>query len=81
MSCEGVLPKEASEVTSDGEGRWHRLNLSMQDLLIIERKSIPSHLKDVDCLEKPTTVEVVLRELEDAGEVTWFGRVLRLYLR
>lgn len=37
-------------------------------LVILEKKNIPEHLGDLECLDTPTTVDAILRELEDAGE-------------
>ena len=62
--------KEAKEVTADPEGRWFPFCLSSDSLLLLEKRSIPEHLSALECLDKATAVEAVMRELEDMGEAT-----------
>jgi hypothetical protein len=37
-------------------------------MVILEKKTISEHLSDLECLDTPTRVDAVLKELEDAGE-------------
>ena len=53
---------------AESEGRWFVFRLDGNSLLILERKSAGEHLKGLDCLETPSTVTSVLKELEDSGE-------------
>lgn len=60
---------EANEITSDAEGRWFSFNVSMKTVVIMERKTLPSHLQSLPFVDNPVELATVIRELEDAGEV------------
>ena len=62
------LAKDAKDVANNPEGRWFAFRLDANSMVILEKKSIPEHLNDLECLDTPTTVDAILRELEDAGE-------------
>lgn len=59
-------------MTADSEGRWFLFRLSGETRLIIEKRTVPDHLKGLDCLESAVPVSTILRELEDIGEATRF---------
>lgn len=40
----------------------------MDTVLVMEKKGMPSHLQSLPCVETPSTLATVIRELEDAGE-------------
>lgn len=63
-----VPPKEANEVTADVEGRWFVFSLDLNSLVLMEKKSCPSHLQGLPCIDQPVPLSTVIRELEDAGE-------------
>lgn len=62
------LPKEASEVMTDPEGRWFSFCLTGSDLIILEKKGIPAHLASLDNLDKAVTLQSMLMDLQDQGE-------------
>lgn len=62
------LSKDAREVTADPDGRWFAFRIGVESLLVVEKKTIPDHLGSCDFLDKPTTVNDILTELQDAGE-------------
>ncbi len=55
-------------MTGDPDGRWFSFRIGVESLIIVEKKTIPDHLGSCDFLDKPTTVNGVLTELQDAGE-------------
>ena len=65
----GLLAKEATEISSDGEGRWFAFNVNLKSLVLMEKKGMPNHLQSLPCVDNPTELGTVIRELEDAGEV------------
>jgi hypothetical protein len=69
--------EDAREVASDAEARFFPFRLSLESLLVLEKRTIPEHLSTMDCLDTPTAVETVLRELEDMGEVAWVSFTLK----
>lgn len=66
-SC-GHCHKEAQELTQDAEGRWFSFSVTLSTVVVMERKGMATHLASLPCIETPSTLETVLRELEDAGE-------------
>ena len=62
------LSKDAREVTADPDGRWFAFRIGVESLLVVEKKTVPDHLGSCDFLDKPTTVNDILTELQDAGE-------------
>ena len=65
-----IAAKDAREISSDCEARWFAFNLTLESKLVLEKKSCPEHLQDLDCLDSATSVLQILMELEDAGEAT-----------
>lgn len=45
---------------------------------MMEKKGMPNHLQSLACVDNPTDVTTIIRELEDAGEVG-FGKTLINY--
>jgi hypothetical protein len=62
--------KEAREVLADVQGRWWRFNLDMASLLLVEKKGVTDHLSKLECLDTPTRLDEVLKQLEDLEEAT-----------
>ena len=61
--------EEAREVLSEAEGRWWAFNLEdPTTLIILERKHIPDHLKELPNLEVAVTFQSLLVDLQDLGE-------------
>lgn len=61
--------QDAQETMEDSCGRWFSFVLEPDSLILLERKPLPDHLSGLPCVNTPTPVNRVLRELEDAGEV------------
>ena len=61
--------KDASEVMEDPQGRWFPFVATSDSVLVLEKKSVPEHLQSLPCIDAPTPLGQVLRELEDGGEV------------
>ena len=62
--------QEAKEVMSDSNGRWWSFHLSTDSLIIVEKKSVPERMQQLDCLEKAVHFDEVIKQLEDLGEAT-----------
>ena len=53
----------------DAEGRWFSFCVSSTSVILLETKTVPDHLNSLPCIDSPTPLATVWRELEDAGEV------------
>ena len=53
----------------DAEGRWFSFCVDQNSVMILEKQKLPEHLVGLPCVESPTVLSSILRELEDAGEV------------
>lgn len=42
----------------------------MASLLLVEKKGVTDHLSKLECLDTPTRLDEVLKQLEDLGEAT-----------
>ncbi len=63
--------KEAKEVFQDPEGRWVSFNVTNESLIFLEKKNLPEHLLTIENLETSVTLQSIIADLQDAGEVTW----------
>ena len=70
VSCKKKT-EEASEVMQDTSGRWFSFSITGQSYLLLEKKGTPEHLHSMSKLETVATVEEIMLELQDAGEVFW----------
>lgn len=52
----------------DSTGRWFCFRAEPTTVLILEKAKLPDHLQGLPCVESPTRLTTLLRELEDAGE-------------
>lgn len=57
------------EVIQEAEGRHFLCELAANTTIVLEKKAVPEHLKNVTGLDTPTELGEMLRSLEDAGEV------------
>ena len=48
---------------------WFAFNIDFKSLVLMEKKGVPNHLQSLPCIDNPTDLGTVIRELEDAGEV------------
>lgn len=55
---------------SDSNGRRWSFHLSTDSLIIVEKKSVPERMQQLDCLEKAVHFDEVIKQLEDLGEAT-----------
>eukprot|EP00434_Breviolum_minutum_P009292 symbB.v1.2.008188.t2/scaffold450.1/size202773/7 len=60
---------EASELMSDAEGRWFSFQVNLDSIMLLEKRGVPNHLQSLPCIDNPVPLSVIIRELEDAGEV------------
>lgn len=60
--------KEAQEVLSDPAGRWFLFKMELESTILLEKKDLGTHLQGLGCLNGPTSIADVIRQLEDAGE-------------
>ena len=56
---------------SDATGRWFRFVMTLDTVVVLERKDLPEHLTKLDIIEQPTTMSELVKSLEDAGEDSW----------
>ena len=63
--------KEGQDVMTDAEGRWFSFNISLMEYIILEKKGLPPHLASIENLDKPVSLQSLLTDLEDQGEVAW----------
>ena len=61
--------QEAVEVLQEAEGRHFLCEFSATTPIVLEKRAVPEHLKNVTGLDVPTELGEMLRALEDAGEV------------
>eukprot|EP00438_Fugacium_kawagutii_P004188 Skav215920 [mRNA] locus=scaffold226:186014:196681:+ [translate_table: standard] len=66
---EVVKEEEATEVMEDSCGRWFSFCAEPRTVMILEKKPLPDHLAGLPCVESPSYLSTIIRELEDAGEV------------
>lgn len=41
----------------------------MQSVILLEKKTLPTHLMSLACVDSPTQLRDIVLQLEDAGEV------------
>lgn len=58
----------------DSAGRWFTFSLTSESVILLEKKGVPEHLAKLPCIDSPTLLPTILRELEDAGEVPGLSR-------
>ena len=54
---------------ADAQGRWFSFAVVPETVILLEKKGVPEHVQNLPCIDSPTPLSTVLRELEDAGEV------------
>lgn len=55
-------------MTQDPCGRWYLFALGMDDVVLLEKKDLPTHLASLPCVDSPTQFRDLILQLEDAGE-------------
>ncbi|CAL1136071.1 unnamed protein product [Cladocopium goreaui] len=60
---------EADEVLANAEGRWMSFCATNMTLVLLERKGLPEHLASMDSLETVVTLQSLICDLQDLGEV------------
>ena len=53
-------------------GRWIACSVSMDSLLVMDRKRLMKHLETMSCLEKAVPMKELLLAMEEAGEAQSF---------
>lgn len=64
-----MCPQDAADVMEDANGRWFSFSACPETVMVLEKKSLPDHLQGLPCVDAPTYLKTIVRELEDAGEV------------
>jgi len=62
--------KEAAEVLANPEGRWMSFSINNEDKVILQKSGLPEHLSKLENLDVPVTLQSLILDLQDAGEVT-----------
>lgn len=73
LLAEDPPAKEADECLQDAEGRWLSFSLKNEDMVLLERKGLPGHLSKLENLDTAVTLQSLLVDLQDAGEVPLFN--------
>jgi len=53
---------------ADGSGRWFSFAIQPDSCILLEKKHVPEHLSSLPCIDSPTVLKTLWRELQDAGE-------------
>lgn len=53
----------------DPEGRWFVFAMKNTDFVILESKDLPQHLKSFENADVPVTLQSLVNDMEDLGEV------------
>lgn len=61
--------QEANEITEDSEGRWWPFKATNATMMILEKKNIASHLSGIESLDSPVSLQALMVDLQDCGEV------------
>ena len=64
-----MLNQEAQEVLQDSEGRWLSFAIKGADQIILEKKGLPAHVAKLDNVDLAVSLESLIMDLQDAGEV------------
>lgn len=64
----GHHKKEAKEVMEDAGGRWYSFALTKATPILLEKKDLGDHLKELPCADNVVPLSSVWAQLEDAGE-------------
>ena len=61
---------DATTAMNDPSGNWLKCSVGLSSMIILEKRKIPAHLSELQCLDKALTLQELLLCLEDQGEVT-----------
>ncbi|CAK9080615.1 unnamed protein product, partial [Durusdinium trenchii] len=61
------LEEDATDVQKNSS-RWFSFDVKKDDLIFLERKSVPESLRQMECVESVMSVQSILSDLEDQGE-------------
>ncbi|CAK9067885.1 unnamed protein product, partial [Durusdinium trenchii] len=59
---------DATEIMADSCGRWFSFNVTLDTVMILEKKNLADHVASLPCVDSPTPLSTIIRQLEDAGE-------------
>lgn len=65
-------------MTQDPDGRWFSFNITGSDFVILEKKGLPSHLQNLENTEIAVTLQSLVTDMEDLGEVGLWKRKTEL---
>ena len=55
-------------MTQNAEGRWFAFNISRTDFMILEKRTLPTHLQALPNTDVAVTRQSLINDLEDLGE-------------
>lgn len=58
----------------EGFTRWFNFAVTSTSWVLLEKKDMPEHLKNMECLETVVSLQSLLNDLEDCGEATGLRR-------
>ena len=65
-----LLIEEGTEVMQDSAfTRWFSFAVDSSTYIIMEKKSMPEHLQQIDNLDTPVTLQSMVTDMQDLGEV------------
>lgn len=67
--CYTCLLQDATDVQKNSS-RWFSFDVKKDDLIFLERKSVPESLRQMECVESVMSVQSILSDLEDQGEAS-----------
>ena len=62
---------DAVQAMADASGQRLKCSISLDSMIILEKRKIPQHLSELSCLDKPVKLRELLLALEDQGEAPW----------
>lgn len=55
-------------MSQQADGRWFAFNISGADYIILEKKSLPTHLQALENCDVAVTLQSIFNDLQDLGE-------------
>ena len=64
-----IKSKDAVDVMNEISGRWLSFTASREAVVCLEKHGLPEHLLQLPCIENTMTLQALLMDMEDVGEV------------
>ena len=59
----------------DPLGRWFSFCATPNMVVVLEKKGLPEHISGLPCVDTPSFLSTVLRELQDSGEARHVSQI------